>query len=201
MHESKRKTPVQRRAVRTFESLLDAAAQVLQNEGEARFTTNRVAEAAGFSIGTLYQYFPDKNAIAEALARRECVRIETALRQAIAKAKPNDLEALIRSVVVTIVDALGGRPKARKFLIVQATRLGLGQAAATVQNTVGMFFIEALVASGRYQVRHLSDAAIFVLTRTLVGAVRGAVLEESPLLKTRAFEDELVQLALRFVRP
>jgi AcrR family transcriptional regulator len=193
--------PVQNRAIRTFETLLDAAAQVLQNEGEARFTTNRVAEAAGFSIGTLYQYFPDKNAIAEALVRRECVRIDTSLRQAIAKAKPNDLEAVFRSVVVTIIDALGGRPKARRFLIVQVMRLGLGQAAATVLDTVGKSLIEALVASDRYPVRPLSDAAIFVLTRTLTGAVRAAVLEESPLLKTRAFEDELVQLALRFVRP
>ena len=76
MTELHRKTPVQERSKQTIETILDAATQVLQVEGEERFTTNRVAEKSGFSIGTLYQYFPNKNAIVEALAERERIAIE-----------------------------------------------------------------------------------------------------------------------------
>ena len=56
MPEIKRKNPTQARAQQTVGTILDAAAQILQTEGEAHFNTNRVAEKAGFSIGTLYQY-------------------------------------------------------------------------------------------------------------------------------------------------
>lgn len=196
-----RKTPVQDRSIRTVETLLDAAAQVLQDEGSAHFTTNRVAEAAGFSIGTLYQYFPNKDAIAEALVRRECGRLETMIRTAIRTASPGDLEALIRCVVKTLIDAFGGRTRVRKFLILQAVRLGFWQASAQTVETVGKVFMEAITEDGAYQVRPLQDAAVFILTRTLASAVRAAVLEESPLLRTQAFEDELVLLALRFVQP
>ncbi|GDX39641.1 hypothetical protein LBMAG20_18560 [Methylocystaceae bacterium] len=61
MPEIKRKIPTQARAQQTVGIILEAAAQILQFEGEAHFNTNRVAEKAGFSIGTLYQYFPRRS--------------------------------------------------------------------------------------------------------------------------------------------
>ena len=70
MTELHRKTPVQERSKQTIETILDAATQVLQVEGEERFTTNRVAEKSGFSMGTL-SVFSEEDAIVEALAERE----------------------------------------------------------------------------------------------------------------------------------
>ena len=65
-----KKQPTQGRAKATVEALLDSAAQLLASEGYAAVSTNRVAERAGVSIGSLYEYFPNKQAlIAEALAR------------------------------------------------------------------------------------------------------------------------------------
>ena len=64
-----RKKPSQTRALRTVETLFEAAIRILASEGEAGFTTNRIAERAGFSIGTLYQYFPSKEAIVVAMVR------------------------------------------------------------------------------------------------------------------------------------
>lgn len=66
-----RKTPRQRRAAHTVEALLEAAAQVLETEGLAGFNTNAVARRAGASIGSLYQYFPSKDALTLALLLRE----------------------------------------------------------------------------------------------------------------------------------
>lgn len=66
-----RKAPRQRRAVHTVDALLEAAAQVLEADGLEGFNTNAVARRAGASIGTLYQYFPSKDALTLALLLRE----------------------------------------------------------------------------------------------------------------------------------
>ena len=60
---SLRRQPSQARAQQTMQTLFKAAAQILDKEGEGGLTTNKVAAAAGFSIGTLYQYFPSKEVL------------------------------------------------------------------------------------------------------------------------------------------
>lgn len=67
---SPRKTPRQSRSRASYEAVLTAAAQILEREGMAGLNTNAVAERAGVSVGTLYQYFPGKEAIAAELVRR-----------------------------------------------------------------------------------------------------------------------------------
>lgn len=64
-----RKVPVQARSRKTYDAILKAAGQILMQEGQAGLTTNRVAERAGVSIGSLYQYFPNKHVIVVALMR------------------------------------------------------------------------------------------------------------------------------------
>jgi len=65
-----RRQPTQARAQQTIQTLFKAAAQILDKEGEGGLSTNRVAAAAGFSIGTLYQYFPSKEVLVQAMATR-----------------------------------------------------------------------------------------------------------------------------------
>ncbi len=65
-----RRRPVQRRSTATVEAIVEAAAQVFERHGYAAGTTNRIADRAGVSIGTLYQYFPNKDAILVALIER-----------------------------------------------------------------------------------------------------------------------------------
>lgn len=73
---AQRKQPRQTRAAATVEAIIEAAARILARDGLARFNTNRVAELAGVSIGSLYQYFPHKDALMAALiAREQAVRV------------------------------------------------------------------------------------------------------------------------------
>jgi AcrR family transcriptional regulator len=74
-----RKLPTQQRSEATVEAILQAAAQVFERHGYAAGTTNRIAERAGVSIGTLYQYFPNKDAILVALVHRHLAESTTAL--------------------------------------------------------------------------------------------------------------------------
>jgi AcrR family transcriptional regulator len=69
--KSPRRRAKQERARETVEAVIEAAARVLLREGYARATTNRIAEAAGVSVGSLYQYFADKDEVFESLLRRQ----------------------------------------------------------------------------------------------------------------------------------
>src|SRR5256885_17137254 len=70
-----RRRPRQERSRETVEAIVEAAAQVFERHGYAAGTTNRIAERAGVSIGSLYQYFPNKDAIVAELARRHIAEI------------------------------------------------------------------------------------------------------------------------------
>src|SRR6185436_18877511 len=74
-----RREPRQQRSRQTVEAVLDAVPHVLRRHGAEAITTNRVAEAAGISIGSLYQYFPDKQAIFMALHDRHVDQVRHAI--------------------------------------------------------------------------------------------------------------------------
>ena len=186
----KRRIPRQLRANETVGTILEAAAQVLEAGGLAAFTTNAVAERAGVSIGTLYQYFADKDAVLRALAEHE---LKTTLAS-VAKAMTDDHSAQpeqrVRAIVRAIVHAFRGRQRARKA-VVQAMFNQSGGAA--LQGPITAFIAENALKT-------LSEEQTFVLSRALLGAIRSAVLEEQRFLKSQSFEDELVRLALAYLR-
>ncbi|WP_027556043.1 TetR family transcriptional regulator [Bradyrhizobium sp. Cp5.3] len=97
---SSRKQPQQARSAGLVAAILDAAVQVLSKEGAQRFTTARVAEKAGVSVGSLYQYFPNKAAILFRLQSDEWQRTSELLRGILAdgtKPPPARLRALVRA--------------------------------------------------------------------------------------------------------
>lgn len=94
-----RKTPRQRRAVHTVDALLEAAAQVLETAGLQGFNTNAVARRAGASVGSLYQYFPSKDALTLALLLREDAAFYAAASAALAL--PTWREAISAFIAVT----------------------------------------------------------------------------------------------------
>ena len=113
-----RKTPSQTRALRTVETLFEAAIRILASDGEAGFTTNRIAERAGFSIGTLYQYFPSKEAIVVALVRRQRERVMRELDLMLERAIDGECtaELALRQYLKLVVDAFGRGQKAQRLL-------------------------------------------------------------------------------------
>jgi len=89
-----RKSPKQARSADLVASILTAAAQVLEQEGATRFTTARVAERAGVSIGSLYQYFPNKAAILFQLQNNEWQQTTSMLEKILADTQKTPLERL-----------------------------------------------------------------------------------------------------------
>jgi AcrR family transcriptional regulator len=196
--EIKRRKPRQARSAETVTAILEGAAQVLERGGLALFTTNAVAERAGVSIGTLYQYFADKQELLRALADREIQRVLDNVARALRGEDGPTLESRVRATVRAMANAFGGRQRARKAVL---------QALLADRTGAQLAPIAAFLAEARAHQLEEHDHAFpllsreqqFVLSRALMGAIRSAVLEEQPFLKSRDFEDELVRLALGYL--
>ncbi len=105
-----RKTPVQARSTVTVEAIAEATIQVLLNHGTERLTTTRVAERAGVSVGTLYQYFPNKQSLLYAVLEDHLEKVSTAVEAACTQARDVPLAVMVQAVVGAFVDAKMQRP-------------------------------------------------------------------------------------------
>jgi AcrR family transcriptional regulator len=95
-----RKQPRQARARHTVEAIIEASARILEEQGHGGFTTNAVAELAGVSIGTLYQYFPEKDALLGALITRETtLLVEEAEAASLMTGGQEALDSLVQAAV------------------------------------------------------------------------------------------------------
>src|SRR5215471_19416500 len=94
-----RRLPKQRRARQTVDAVLDAVVRVLKREGFKAVTTNRLAEVAGVSIGSVYQYFPDKRAIFVALHQRHIEQIDRMVETKLVEHAASSLNDLVRAMV------------------------------------------------------------------------------------------------------
>jgi AcrR family transcriptional regulator len=90
-----RRRPKQRRAQETVEAVLDAVVRILKREGVGAVSTNRIAAVAGVSIGSVYQYFPDKRAIFLALHERHAEQIGRLVESTLIKHADASLEEMV----------------------------------------------------------------------------------------------------------
>jgi AcrR family transcriptional regulator len=100
-----RKTPVQARSTVTVEAISEATIQVLLRHGAERLTTTRVAERAGVSVGTLYQYYPNKQSLLFAVLEHHINNVATRLEAACESACHKPLAEMIKEMVEAFVDA------------------------------------------------------------------------------------------------
>jgi AcrR family transcriptional regulator len=105
-----RKTPSQRRSAETVRVILEGAARILEERSLTGFTTNAVAERAGVSIGSLYQYFPGKDALLAALVAEAQSANLAALEMAVAEADGLALVAALRQVIAATIGRQTVRP-------------------------------------------------------------------------------------------
>lgn len=179
-----RRRPKQGRSIATRDLIFEAAAQILEREGERAFNTNRLAERAGVSVGTIYQYFPNKQAILIAMARRE----QALLERDTARMAGGDA---LRQSIRRLIWVMEGKPATRRAIVRASIAGELASAhGAAIDRTADLLPRQA----------GYSRLDAFVMTRAVVGVVRAAVLEGYAGLTTPAFEDALMRL-VRGYRP
>lgn len=186
---NQRKTPSQGRSKATCDAIISAAAHIVEQQGEAGLTTNRVAERAGVSIGSVYQYYGNKQEILVALAERAESGMPSS-GQALKTLSSDHQESQLRMGVRAYITMLPDNPKARKSALsaVLESRGSIGVARETDKR---------FEAVGAYD--GLSKVDRFVVSRAITGVVQSAVQEEWVDIKSREFEDALVRVARCFL--
>lgn len=184
-----RRRPSQARAVATRDLIFEATAQILEREGEQALNTNRIAERAGVSVGTIYQYFPDKMSILVAMAQAEQAR--NAEENARIAARGGTHDEMLRLSMRRLIRTLDGRPATRRA-VVRAVMAYYGADALGREIDRTAYLLPAK--------RGMSRLDAFVLTRAVVGVVRAAVLEGYAGLTKPEFEDALMRLVSSYQR-
>lgn len=170
---------------------MEAAFQLLELGGVEALTTNHIAERAGVSVGTLYQYFRGKQAILAALAQRRAAAARDRIAE-IVIAGP-ELGA-VRLIVRTLATAFEGSPATRRALLDALTQEGGDD--VVMRNHLTFFDMIAGKAALGFE---LSPEAGFVLTHAVVGLLRAATIESELALDAQALEDELVRLMEAYI--
>lgn len=182
-----RRTPKQRRSQFTREAIFEATAQIIETQGEAALTTNRIAERAGVSVGTLYQYFANKEAILVEIARRESARLEDFTVNLIAEGR--DIAETTRPTIRFYINMLADRPATRRAALkaIQNAEAApaIGKSTDRISNR-----LSSSVSANRVD--------FFVLTRAVTGIVKAAVLEGFAGLYQTEFENAIVRLVQGF---
>ncbi|MGL4279508.1 MAG: TetR/AcrR family transcriptional regulator [Albidovulum sp.] len=183
-----RKTPRQGRSRATVEAILEAATRILEEEGLAGLTTNRTAERAGVSIGSLYQYYPSRDAILAELVRRMRLSMSAGLLAAIAEARPLPLHAAVPKLLRVAMQQYETAPRLTAALEAAEARLPRDREVIDRRHVVRNALIECL---GRHGIENPEIAAldIFAMTKAIVMtgiAAGGADFEAICARTTRA---------------
>jgi AcrR family transcriptional regulator len=190
MAEKTRRIPRQARASTTVDAILTAALQLLEAGGVELLTTNHVAERAGVSIGTVYQYFADKQAILSALAQRSAAAVRDDIAQMLIE-RP-DL-GTVRPIVRALMTGFEGSPATRRALLDALFDRG---GEGVLQQHHEAFFASI---AGKVRLDGLTPESAFVLTHAAIGLLRAASAEPELDLDPAALEDELVRLMDAYV--
>lgn len=195
-----RKSPSQARARRTIETILQATAQILTEEGSERLTTNYLARKAGFSVGTIYQYFPNREAIVLALIERQRGEVERRVQAVLAEGAGQGAEARIRSIIGVLHQAFNVHRMPERRMIQSLLRLAAAQGLPSPPDTVARAIHAIWAETADAEVRQLSESEVFVLTQAVFETLRQATLQGSSLLGTVELEEAIVRLVLGFLR-
>jgi len=198
--DSYRKLPKQARSQATVETILEATSRILQTDGERALTTNAIARLAGISIGTLYQYFPDKNAILITLAQQELAITDKAVSAGFAMTAETGVKAdPVRAGIRALLTGFKGRQRARKALIEALIVNGLADELTRPVDNVMREILAAQAQGGNTGMPAMKPVTAYVMTRAVIGTLRAALMEQSAYLGTAEFEDELVKLVRAFL--
>jgi AcrR family transcriptional regulator len=195
--QSQRRSPQRSGSQATVEAIFEATARILAREGRAGLNTNRIAEVAGVSVGTLYGYFSDKDAILLAMARRELDIARDRVAAALLEPDPEVHPA--RRAIRALVSAYNARGRTRRILMETLFAHGGSDELARPVNEIAQVLARwsgDILPPGP---ERLSTVGLYVLTRAVDSVVRSATYESVDFMTSREFEDELIRLIFGFL--
>lgn len=187
-----RKSPTQRRSVDTVETILEAAVRILRRDGYAGLTTRRVAAVAGVSVGSLYQYFPNRQAIVADLVRRRITAFIAAIEAADIPATAD-----LRAAVVAMMTAFLAE-KRRSLWLSAALQGAMGEVqgrqiiAERLRAAAPAFAARLSLATGA----PIDGRKLSLGLSAVDGAIWEAAADDAEVIATPGFRDTLVDILL-----
>jgi AcrR family transcriptional regulator len=188
-----RKAPTQQRARDTVDVILEATARILVAEGYDRASTNRIALAAGVSIGSLYQYFPSKEALAAGML--------AAFEHNIAHFAEAPVPVAARAIVGAMVAAHAVDPALHSVLLEQIPRVGRLKHHNDTQ-AYAERVVRSYLEARKSELRPLDlDMAAFVVVQIVEALTHATVLHRPERLEGDALADEIADAVVRYLVP
>jgi AcrR family transcriptional regulator len=194
-----RRHPRQRRARATVESVLDAVVRILKREGSDGLTTNRIAEVAGVSIGSVYQYFVNKGAIFKALHERHIAEIDRVVQSTLVEYASSPLEELMRAMIEALVDAHRTDPELYELLFAEVPHRADGSREFAVR-LHGAFLLAISSRARELKKGRDLDSVVFVVTHMAEALSHGVVLRRPATLSLEEAKEEAVRAILAYLR-
>jgi AcrR family transcriptional regulator len=185
------------------DALIEATARILVKEGFDKASTNRIAEKAGVSVGSLYQYFPCKEALVAAVMERHNQELMRVVRCALAEVAALPMDQAVRTLVAAAIKAHRVDPKLHRVLAEQVPRTGkLENIEAFNRQNYALF--RAYLETHRDEFRTLDlELAAFVCVTSIEALTHTAVLHHSESFSDEAFGalvDEATRLVVRYLQ-
>jgi AcrR family transcriptional regulator len=199
LRTSPRKEPRQQRSKETVDAILAATAQVLVRHGYEGANTNRIAEAAGVSVGSLYQYFPSKEALVTALIERHMESMWQIIVESTVKVAAAPMEQAVREVIGALFAAHAVQPKLARVLREQTPRVGaLRQLNEVNQRCIEL--VQGNLEARRAQILPKDPALAAFVVVHIVDTLAHLALERHEDLDNGALLEETTQVVLRYLK-
>ncbi len=193
-----RKLPVQARSAASVEAVLEATVQVLLEVGKGRLTTTRVAARAGVSVGTLYQYFPNKSALLQAALRRHLDAVADAVEAACRAQRGASLRTMATALVEAFLAAKMHTPRASVALYAVSADLD----GMRIRQEMGVRFNRAvarMLASAREPLNTDPQLMATMLQGAMAGVSQRLLESGAAEKQIEAVRRELTALACAYV--
>jgi AcrR family transcriptional regulator len=198
-----RKRASQARSRATVDALIEATARILVKQGFDKASTNRIAKVAGVSVGSLYQYYPGKEALVVAVIERHNREIMQVVRGALAEVASQPIEKAVRRLVAAAIDAHRVDPRLHRVLAEQLPRTGRLENVETFNREADALF-KAYLESHRDELRVVDvGLAAFVCVTSIEALTHTAVLHRSDMLGDAAvgtLVDEATRLVVGYLQ-
>jgi AcrR family transcriptional regulator len=194
-----RKEPRQARSQATVDAILTATARVLVRDGYDRASTNRVAETAGVSVGSLYQYFPTKEALVAALIDRHMTQMTSLLETNIDELRDAPLAIATRALVKLMLAAHAQNPRLHKIFTEQVPRMGRMSCFYEIERRMGER-IRAYLEGHAKELRTKNlDLSVFIVVCVVEALTHMTVVDHPGRFDEEELTDEITSLVLRYV--
>jgi len=194
-----RKSPLQARSATTVEAILEAALQLLIRTGPESLTTTQIAARAGVSVGTLYQYFPNKASLYQALLREKLERVTLAIETVCAEQRGKPLDEMASALIEKFLEAKLKTPEASAALYLISDSLDAAALLRTLGNR-SRNAIAGMLATAPVKFNASTELIATTLHASIAGASRNMLESRITKAQIPAMAEQLTTLARAYLQ-